>query len=52
MKPRDYWPALRITLIGWLLALCLAAGGVAMILHRQRGMEDALLQAEKQWQQR
>jgi len=23
-----------------------------MILHRQRGMEDALLQAEKQWQQR
>ncbi|WP_029147795.1 hypothetical protein [Methylophilus sp. 5] len=52
MKARDYWPALRTTLIGWLAALCLGAGAIAIVLHRQWEVEDAWLQAQKQWHQR
>jgi hypothetical protein len=52
MKVSDYWLALRVPAIGWLVALCLLAGIVGIVLHRQWTAEIDLLQAKKQLQQR
>jgi len=52
MKVSDYWPALRVPAIGWLVALCLLAGMLGIVLHRQWTAENDLLQAKKQLQQR
>jgi len=52
MRVSDYWPALRVPFIGWLVALSLLAGALGMGLHCQWAAEEDWLQATKQLQQR
>jgi len=46
-----YWPALRATVLSWLVALCLATAALAIVLHDQSGAEEDLSQARNQLQQ-
>ncbi|WP_018986907.1 hypothetical protein [Methylophilus methylotrophus] len=45
-----YWRDLRITMFAWLTVLSLLGMLLALVLYRQRNAEEALAEAEKQWQ--
>jgi|APLak6261700342_1056250.scaffolds.fasta_scaffold00325_7 hypothetical protein len=52
MKASNYWPTLRVSAIGWIVALCLLAGALGIVLQRQSVIEEHWRQAKKQLQQR
>ena len=45
-----YWRDLRITMFAWLTVLSMLGMLLALVLYRQRNAEEALAEAEKQWQ--